>query len=254
MTKSRQVSHNKPEFKNKMSHIIKKRHEETPEIYSGFTNWHKSEKFKEWVKSEDRIKKISKKSKERWENEEYRQKTIKSIREVLGDGRCEKGKEFRENMSKIISELYSTGKLSNTSNKYKTGTFISKENENFFYSSSYELESMIFFDSVNFIKRWTNKHGIRIRYYYNGLHRNYIPDFHIELTNGKIFLIELKGWETEEVLVTEQIKEKYIYNMPLFIKQENMIPEPLAKALVTMWNTCEDQSNRKSNSYFNISF
>jgi|694.fasta_scaffold01523_11 hypothetical protein len=222
MTKSRQVSHNKSEFKNKMSNIIKKRHKETPEIYSGFTNWHKSEKFKEWVKSEDRIKKISKTSKERWENEEYRQKTIKSIVKVLGDGRCEKGKEFRENMSKIISELYSTGKLSNTSNKYKTGKYESKENETFLYSSSYELETMIFFDSVNFIKRWTNKHGIRIRYFYNGLHRNYVPDFYIELANGKIFLIELKGWETEEVLVKQQFALKEYPNYKLFYSVEEL--------------------------------
>jgi hypothetical protein len=222
MSESRQISHNKPEFKKKMSNIVKKRHIETPEIYSGFTNWSKSEKFKDWVKSEDRIKKISKTSKERWENEEYRKKTINSIKTVLSDGRCNKGLEFREKMSKIISELYSLGKITNESNKYKTGTYVSKNNETFLYSSSYELESMVFFDSISFIKKWTNKHGIRIKYYFNGLNRNYVPDFYIELTNNKTFVIEMKGWETEEVLVKQQFALKEYPNYKLFYSVEDL--------------------------------
>jgi hypothetical protein len=222
MSESRQITHNKPEFKEKMSNILKKRHIEIPEVYSGFTNWSKSEKFKDWVKSEDRIKKISKTSKERWENEEYRKKTIKSIKTILNDGRCNKKLEFREKMSKIISELYSLGKITNNSNKYKTGTYVSKNNETFFYSSSYELQSMIFFDSIPFIKKWTNKHRIRIKYYFNGLNRNYVPDFYVELTNNKIFIIEMKGWETEEVLIKQQFTLKEYPNYKLFYSVEDL--------------------------------
>lgn len=219
---SRQISHNKPEFKQKMSVIIKKRHEETPEIYSGFTSWHKSEKFKDWVKSEKRIKKISKTTKERWKNNEYKEKTIQAIKKTLNDGRCQKSDEFRENMSKIISELHSTGKISNKSNRYKTGIFLSKKNESFIYSSSYELDSMIFLDSVEYVKNWTNKHGIRIKYYYNGINRHYIPDFYVELSNGKTFIIEMKGWETDEVLVKQESALKEYPNYKLFYSVDDL--------------------------------
>ena len=41
-----------------------------------------------------------------------------------------------------------------------------KKNEEFIYSSSYELDSMILFDNNECIFNWTNKHGIRIKYYY----------------------------------------------------------------------------------------
>jgi hypothetical protein len=219
---SRKISHNKPEFKQKMREITKKRHEETPEIYSGFTSWSKSEKFKEWVKSEERIKKISKTTKERWENDGYREKTIQTIRERLNDGRCQKSNEYKENMSKIISELYSSGKISNECNRYKTGTFLSKKNETFLYSSSYELDSMIFFDSEESVKYWTNKHGIRIKYFYNGINRHYVPDFYVELSNGKTFVIEMKGWETEEVLIKQEYALKEHSNYKLFYSVDDL--------------------------------
>lgn len=222
MSESRKISHNKPEFKVKMSKIIKKKHEETPEIYSGFINWSKTEKFKEWVKSTDRIEKISKTSKKRWENLEYRKKTILSLIKVLNDGRCKKNEEFKEKMSEIISRLYSDGELSNENNKYKNGIYTAKNNEEFLYSSSYELDSMIFFDSIDFIKKWTNKHGIRIKYYYNGLNRNYVPDFRIEFLNGESFIIEMKGWETEEVLVKKEFALKEYPNYKLFYSVDDL--------------------------------
>lgn len=216
MTKSRQVSHNKSEFKNKMSNIIKKRHKETPEIYSGFTNWHKSEKFKEWVKSEDRIKKISKTSKERWEDPEYKSKTIETIKNKLNDGRCKKSLEFREKMSEKISELYSLGILKNEKNKYKTGVYKSHKNEEFIYSSSYELEAMKLFDNTKTILNWTNKHGIRIKYFFNDLNRHYVPDFKVEFLNGITYIIEMKGWDTEEVKVKTYYAKKIYPNYRIF--------------------------------------
>ena len=213
---SRKITHQDPIFRNKMSEKLKLKHKENPELFSGFTQWSKTEKFKEWVISKERIDKISETSKKRWENDEYRKKTINSIKNTLSDGRCEKPKDYRENMSKIISKLYAEGTISNESNKYKTGKYDSKIGEVFLYSSSYELESMILFDESSNIKSWTNKHGIRIKYYYNNLNRHYIPDFLIEFLNGDTYIIEMKGWNTEEVNVKEYYTKKIYPNYKIF--------------------------------------
>jgi hypothetical protein len=214
--KIRNITHKDPEFIKNMSEKIKKIHKETPEIFSGFTNWSSSEKFKKWVVSDERIKKISKTSKERWENNEYREKTIESIKTSLNDGRCKKSLEYREKMSKKISQLYADGIISNQSNKYKTGKYTSKNNEIFMYSSSYELESMELFDLSNLIKTWTNKHGIRVKYFYNGINRHYVPDFLVEFNNGLSYIIEMKGWNTEEVDVKEYYTKQIYKNYKIF--------------------------------------
>ena len=214
--KIRNITHKNPEFRQKMSETIKKKHRENPELFSGFTQWSKTEKFKEWVVSKERLDKISETSKKRWENDEYKEKTIKSITKSLNDGRCEKTKEFRENMSKIISKLYSEGTISNESNKYKTGKYESKVGETFLYSSSYELDSMILFDESPNVKSWTNKHGIRIKYFYNNLNRHYVPDFLIDFLNGETYIIEMKGWNTEEVNVKEYYTKKIYPNYRIF--------------------------------------
>ena len=82
-----------------MSETLKKKHKENPELFTGFTQWSKTDKYKEWSVSKERIDKISKTSKKRWENNEYREKTINSIKKSLNDGRCDKSIEFREKMS-----------------------------------------------------------------------------------------------------------------------------------------------------------
>jgi hypothetical protein len=48
----------------------------------------------------------------------------------------------------------------------------------------------------------------------------------------------------------EEVKEKYVYQMPPAIFKPNAIPVPLADALLRMWNTSETQSERKSKAYF----
>jgi hypothetical protein len=220
--KIRNITHKDPEFKKKMSEKIKKIHKETPEVFSGLTNWHKTDEFKVWVVSEERKNKIKKTTKERWENDDYRNKTIASIKKTLNDGRCKKSVEFRENMSKKISELYSLGILKNEKNKYKTGIYTSKKNENFIYASSYELDAMKLFDESEHIKEWTNKHSIRIKYYYNDLNRHYVPDFLVDFKNGKSYIIEMKGWHTEEVDVKKYYTLKVYPNYKIFYNLEEL--------------------------------
>jgi len=214
--KIRKITHQDPFFKEKMSETLKKKHKENPELFTGFTQWSKTEKYKCWVVSKERIDKISRTSKERWQNPEYREKTVNSIKKVLNDGRCDKSVEFREKMSIKISKLYSDGIISNESNKYKTGKYNSKIGEVFLYSSSYELESMKLFDESSNIKSWTNKHGIRIKYFYDNLNRHYVPDFLIEFYNGNSYIIEMKGWNTEEVNVKEFYTKKIYPNYKIF--------------------------------------
>jgi hypothetical protein len=214
--KIRNITHKNPDFKKKMSEKIKNIYNETPEVFSGFTNWKKTEEFKTWVVSEERKKKISETSKKRWENNDYRNKTIESIKKSLNDGRCKKNIEFRENMSKKISELYSLGILKNEKNRYKTGVFKSKKNEDFIYASSYELSAMELFDKTEEITNWTNKHGIRIKYYYNYLNRHYVPDFLVDFRNGKSYIFEMKGWHTEEVDVKKYYTLKEYPNYRIF--------------------------------------
>jgi hypothetical protein len=220
--KIRRITHQDPIFKEKMSLTLKKKHKENPELFTGFTQWYKTEKFKEWVVSKERIDKISETSKQRWENDKYREKTINTIKKVLNDGRCIKSTQFREKMSIIISKLYADGTISNESNKYKTGKYSSKKNETFLYSSSYELESMILFDESFNIKNWTNKHGIRIKYFYENLTRHYVPDFLIEFHNGNSYIIEMKGWNTEEVDTKEYYTKKIYPNYKIFYSVEDL--------------------------------
>lgn len=53
---------------------------------------------------------------------------------------------------------------------------------------------------------------------------------------------------SDEVKVEEEAL--YVYQVPTVINDECLIPSPLAKALVDMWNTSETQSKRKSNAFF----
>lgn len=222
MTQIRNITHKDPEFRQKMSETLKKKHKESPESFSGFTQWSKTDKFKEWVVSKERINKITESSKKRWENEDYKKKTIESIKKSLNDGRCQKNKKYRENMSKIISKLYADGTVTNESNKYKTGKYESKLGEIFLYSSSYELDSMILFDESTNIKYWTNKHGIRVKYFYNNLNRHYVPDFLIEFLNGETYIIEMKGWNTEEVNIKEYYTKKIYPNYKIFYSVDDL--------------------------------
>jgi hypothetical protein len=114
------------------------------------------------------------------------------------------------------------GIIKNEKNKYKTGIFADKKNEHFVYSSSYELEAMQLFDQTDHICGWTNKHRIRIKYYYNNLNRHYVPDFLVDFKNGKSYVIEMKGWNTEEVDVKKYYTLKEYPNYKIFYNVKDL--------------------------------
>jgi hypothetical protein len=220
--RKRNVSHNDPDFKKKMSEKIKTIYNNNPNIFSGLTEYKNTLEFQNWVRSDERIKKISDSSKKRWENPDYKEKVINSIKKKLNDGRCIKNENFKIKMSEIISTKHSCGELKNHKNKYKTGLYKSKNNEEFYYASSYELTAMQIFDNSPKIMKWTNKHNIKIKYFYKGLIRNYIPDFIIEFVNGDSYIIEIKGWDTEEVQIKKKYAEDCYNNYLIFYKTEDL--------------------------------
>jgi hypothetical protein len=75
---------------------------------------------------------------------------------------------------------------------------------------------MKLFDLSTQIKTWTNKHGIRIKYFYNNINRHYVPDFLVEFNNGLSYIIEMKGWKTEEVDVKEYYTKQTYKNYKIF--------------------------------------
>ena len=63
-----------------------------------------------------------------------------------------------------------------------------------YYDSSWELEYMKELESDDAVAKWTKNHGIRIPYFTEDRKfKTYIPDFLIEMTDGAIELVEMKG-------------------------------------------------------------
>lgn len=95
--------------------------------------------------------------------------------------------ETREKLSKIMSQ-----RLANNTIQVNKGSYLStKTNEKNYYDSNYELKRMKFLDNNENVKYWTKRHKIILKLP-NG--KRYIPDFIVEMTNGKKFLEEIKGW------------------------------------------------------------
>ena len=59
--------------------------------------------------------------------------------------------------------------------------------------SSYEARRMRALDESPLVKRWTKDHRIRIGYKDGRRRRRYIPDFLIEMTDGRVIIEEVKG-------------------------------------------------------------
>ncbi len=93
--------------------------------------------------------------------------------------------KYLEKKSDTISKKIVEGKFVPHGN-HKKGIYFSKNGKNEIFHSLWELARMIELDEKD--TRWTKDHKIRIKYFYKGVNRNYIPDFLIE---GKI-LEEIK--------------------------------------------------------------
>ena len=129
----------------------------------------------------------------------------------------EEKEQWKRKISKTLSTRIANGEVHFPSNRFKNGWF-QGINGTYFYQSNLELETMMIFDSLDIIDTWTNKHGIKIEYEMSdkSIHF-YIPDFYVVLKCGKKLVIEMKGFETEEVLIKEKYaRELYKYNYFIF--------------------------------------
>lgn len=84
-----------------------------------------------------------------------------------------------------------------------------KTNQYNFADSGYELVRMKFLDNQQDVKSWTKKHGIVLLW--GPEQRRYIPDFFIELQDGRVILEEIKGWvqDPEEFNYKNNVAEEY---------------------------------------------
>lgn len=63
-----------------------------------------------------------------------------------------------------------------------------------FYDSSWELEYMKELEDDESVAKWTKNHGIRISYFTEeNKFRTYNPDFLVEMIDGTIEIVEMKG-------------------------------------------------------------
>lgn len=120
-----------------------------------------------------------------------------------------------ENQSKIMSEKVKNGEIK-LGIGFKTGWFFSKKMKTkFYYMSSYELERMKFLENNELVISYTKKHGIALEYEdKEGNKKNYIPDFLVTLSDGKVFLEEIKGYIRDEFVFNQKNKsaKKYCKN------------------------------------------
>lgn len=182
MSDIQKKSHSTKEFKEKQSKKLKKYYEE------GGKTWNDG-----LTKDLDiRLKSIGEKNRKRIKGSKNPEHSLrlKKVWEKIKEENPEKLIEYNRKKSETICRLISENKNYHLGyNQYKRGYY-----KEFYFASSYEEKFMIFLDSCDKIKDWTNKHGIVIRYLDSeGINRGYIPDFKLELINGDILIIEIKA-------------------------------------------------------------
>ncbi len=167
--------------------------------------------------------KRSKAMKKVWSNKEYKKKLLKifeinchtlesekkrseTMKKVWSNEKYKK--ETSKKSAKVRAEKIASGEI-----KINYGNTLKGYYKEEFYSSSYELNRMKYYDENNIL--WTKKHKIIIPYVdNNGKKHYYIPDFKI-IENNKIIIEEIKGY------IKEYDKEKALAAIE-FCKKNNM--------------------------------
>ena len=135
-----------------------------------------SELMRNRIVSDSTRKRMSESFRNKWSDPEYRIR-MKQIRSNYYKDNPDKLDKFIKCYKKNTKRGYYNSK------KYSDGNSI-------FYMSSYELKFLELCDkSDNVIKI---SKPPRFYYNYNGINRVYIPDFKVELSSGKVLIIEIK--------------------------------------------------------------
>jgi len=157
---------------------------------------------------------IKEKVKESWGKKERLEKHLNFFdRHRLPDGSMDwQTKEFRENISQKNIERLLNEEFENTNKNSKRGYVLNKTtNQNEYFHSSWEHKRMVELNLNDDVVFWTKKHKIVIKYDYNNLRRNYLPDFLIFYKNGDKILEEIKGVILDEERIKTQIIETIKY-------------------------------------------
>lgn len=85
-------------------------------------------------------------------------------------------------------------KIQDNSLGNKSWFFSQKMKQSFFCASNWEKIKMENYDLDNNVLKFTNRHGIKIPYYFNDQEHVYIPDLLIEFKNGLRLIEEIKGY------------------------------------------------------------
>jgi hypothetical protein len=129
----------------------------------------------------------------------------------IADSHWSKNEELRktiiENHSSHMATLIASGKILPNKNKgFKYGHYVNKFGNVEYYRSSYELKRMKELDNDTNVATWTTRHNIKIPYIFNGLQKNYIPDFKIEYISKKIVIEEVKGYINDKDMYDAKVK------------------------------------------------
>lgn len=109
---------------------------------------------------------------------------------------------WRSKISNTISKKIKSGEINCISGHFKTGY-----HNGIFYMSGLELEAMEFFDSDKTVASWKRNFDVVPYKDINGNWRRYLPDFCVELIDGKMVVIETKGYDRDKI----NTKQKTIY-------------------------------------------
>ena len=97
-------------------------------------------------------------------------------------------------------------KIQDNSKGNKSWFFSQKMQQSFFCASGWEKTKMQKYDIDENIMSFTNRHGIKISYHYQGKDRCYIPDLLLEMKDGTRIIEEIKGYARD----LEQVNAKSI--------------------------------------------
>lgn len=178
--------------------------------------------------NDDRLKSIGDKNKNNLtgrtkENYEYLKEKSDFMKSTWNDSKLlkkwkliqdniELKKDWKNKISETLTNKILNGKI-NTLNSFNNGWYESK-NENHWFSSQLEKDSMLLFDKYNL--QWTTKHKIKIEYFIDDERHYYIPDFLIKIKNIE-YIIEMKGFDWDGFTdIKKEYAEKKINNYKLF--------------------------------------
>lgn len=121
-------------------------------------------------------------------------------------------KDWKNKISETLTNKILNGEI-NTLNSFNNGWYESK-NENHWFSSQLEKDSMLLFDKYNL--QWSTKHKIKIEYFIGDERHYYIPDFLIKIKNVE-YIIEMKGFDWDGFTdIKKEYAEKKLNNYKLF--------------------------------------